>query len=312
VIEIRPEESYHLSDQTDISAKSILDDLANAAAINLDGMLYRFHTQLRHERLSVPDWASHVQSVRKSPGFRIIKESPLSGRSNAKPRGYAGDAVMIDSIYRLDNTLSETDAGQRTYEWELGSAACRAVRARRVHLASVIDAVPSSGRILSVACGHLREAERSSAVQSSTAAEIVGLDQDPESIAYVKALALPNACVVQGSVKQILTKSIDLGSFDLIYSAGLYDYLSAKVARALTERLVSMLLPGGRLYIANFTPDLPDIPYMEAVMDWWLTYRTVADMQQLVPDIPGTRSSISYMSVQNGMNAVVWLSIVRD
>ena len=53
---------------------------------------------------------------------------------------------------------------------------------------------------------------------------------------------------------------------DLIYAAGLYDYLGDAIAIQLTSRLLQMLAPGGggRLLIANFNPDLRDIGYLEA------------------------------------------------
>ena len=73
----------------------------------------------------------------------------------------------------------------------------------------------------------------------------------------------------------------DLGRFELIYSAGLYDYLPDALARRLTARLVQMLAPGGRLLIANFVPGGSGRGYMELFMDWTLVLRTPAQMQAL-------------------------------
>jgi hypothetical protein len=76
----------------------------------------------------------------------------------------------------------------------------------------------------------------------------------------------------------------DLGRFELIYSAGLYDYLPDALARRLTARLVQMLAPGGRLLIANFVPGGSGRGYMELFMDWTLVLRTPAQMQALAQD----------------------------
>lgn len=38
------------------------------------------------------------------------------------------------------------------------------------------------------------------------------------------------------------------------------------------------LRPGGTLVAANFAPNLPDIGYMESIMDWKLIYRDEAAM----------------------------------
>jgi hypothetical protein len=61
----------------------------------------------------------------------------------------------------------------------------------------------------------------------------------------------------RGSLLTLLRPGNPLGTFDLIYSAGLYDYLSADVALRLTAKLATMLKPEGRLLIANMLPGLP-------------------------------------------------------
>ena len=72
------------------------------------------------------------------------------------------------------------------------------------------------------------------------------------------------------------------GNFDLIYAAGLYDYLSDKVAARLTEKLFSLLSPKGVLMVANVLPDICDAGFMEAFMDWFLIYRDY-DALQAIP-----------------------------
>jgi SAM-dependent methyltransferase len=89
----------------------------------------------------------------------------------------------------------------------------------------------------------------------------------------------------QISVLDLLRGGQQLGAFDLIYSAGLYDYLSDTTARRLTRQLAGMLKPGGHLLIANMLPGLPAAAYMEAVMDWWLIYRTLAQFAALSSDL---------------------------
>ena len=42
------------------------------------------------------------------------------------------------------------------------------------------------------------------------------------------------------------------GQFDFVYAAGLFDYLSAPVASALTGRMFEMTRPGGLMLIPNF------------------------------------------------------------
>jgi hypothetical protein len=50
--------------------------------------------------------------------------------------------------------------------------------------------------------------------------------------------------------------------------------------------MFTMLRPGGTLFIANFAPELIDIGYMEALMDWVLIYRNEAQIDRLAASVP--------------------------
>jgi len=77
-----------------------------------------------------------------------------------------------------------------------------------------------------------------------------------------------------------------LAGFDLVYAAGLYDYLPTSVTQKLTRALFDALQPGGSLLIGNFLPDIATAGFMEAVMDWWLIYRSQAELLQLTAGLP--------------------------
>jgi hypothetical protein len=50
--------------------------------------------------------------------------------------------------------------------------------------------------------------------------------------------------------------------------------------------LFRALRPGGTLLVANFAPDLRDIGYMEAIMNWHLVYRDEAVLERTARKIP--------------------------
>jgi hypothetical protein len=54
---------------------------------------------------------------------------------------------------------------------------------------------------------------------------------------------------VKGSVRQILAGKFNPGQYDFVYAAGLFDYLAAPVAAALTRRIFDMTAPGGQMLI---------------------------------------------------------------
>ena len=86
-------------------------------------------------------------------------------------------------------------------------------------------------------------------------------------------------------IKSLLGDTHGLGHFDLIYSAGLYDYLDTRLATRLTAKLFGLLSPGGRLTYTNFAADIASIGIMEAATDWWLIYRSAAETRALSDEI---------------------------
>jgi len=267
--------------------------------------------------LSPTSWGQFIQTeVLPHPVTRLIHQSPFTGRAFNKPRGYPGDAVTLDFIYGgLPVTQEEYGIGADLYhQWEYETPSCRSVRARRDLLAAKVDALAGQvhlPRILSVACGHLREAQLSQAVKNGRVGEYVGLDQDEASLEVVHAEQQAHSVkTVKGSVRSLLTGKHDFSGFDLVYSAGLYDYLAEPVAIRLTNTLFQFLSEGGRLLIANFAPELRDIGYLEAFMDWRLIYRGEAEVERFTSAIPpGEISEMKCFREENGN--IVFLEIIK-
>src|SRR5262245_61405851 len=61
----------------------------------------RFLASLRDLRAELPpeDWRTFREQVQSHPLHRLFLESPFTRRAFTKPRGYAGDAVLMDLIY---------------------------------------------------------------------------------------------------------------------------------------------------------------------------------------------------------------------
>jgi extracellular factor (EF) 3-hydroxypalmitic acid methyl ester biosynthesis protein len=256
--------------------------------------LERFFVGLNEMKASAnPDWwlqFSEIDSL-THPIKDLLHEDPFTLRSFEKPRGYAGDAVMLDYIYREREAPATTsDIGRRIFQFTTNAPASQSVRARRDILAHYVDQAAArhpDPRVLAIACGHLREAARSNAMRSGRIHNFFAFDQDADSLALVEeSYPARGIKTIQGSVKGILSGKVEFNDMDLVYAAGLYDYLSERVAERLTQQIFDMLAPGGRLLVANFAPNLRDIGYMETYMGWKLIYRTSEDMAKLSVDIP--------------------------
>jgi len=207
-----------------------------------------------------------------------------------QPVGRTGTLLNAGGSEILGRTLAAPGLVRHLYAWEFQTPSCRSVRARKTLLAEQIDATGSRTRyprILSLASGHLREAREATLLLDRGAGAFFAVDQDAETLATVAAeFSAYGVDAVHGSVRGVLARKVAYTNLDLVYAAGLYDYLAEPLAIQLTARLFAMLRSGGRLVIPNFNPSLRDVGYLEAFMDWWLLYRDDEDMNRLVAAIP--------------------------
>lgn len=291
-----PAEPMSRSDQHDPSARpatlldAIHDDLDRGRGVPALSELFHGLDGLRADSGDAT-WRAVREAVVDHDLRALIHQDPMTRRSFEKPRGYAGDAVLLDYIYRLRVPDDAPDVGRAVYDYAVGRPAARAVRLRREWLAHAIDRASDQtggrARVLSVACGHLREAGLSAALARGGVERLVALDADAESLVEVERLGLDQVEPVEMSIGRLLARPDRFGTFDLSYSAGLYDYLEHDLACRLTASVFATLAPGGRLLVSNFLPTLPDAGYMETYMGWELIYRTeeqLASVADLVPE----------------------------
>jgi extracellular factor (EF) 3-hydroxypalmitic acid methyl ester biosynthesis protein len=237
----------------------------------------------------------------------ILSACPMHRRAYEKPLGYAGDYRMMELYFARDLT-GDTLFGRFLHSVSQGYSLGRAVVARETLMREAARAaVEASGegpvRILSVASGPALELQR--LLRETTSLRrplhLLLLDQD-EAALEIAHRRLQRGLVdasrehpvtvtcLHFSVRQILQPrtpdemsvvSETLADLDLVYSAGLYDYLPAPVAQRLTQVLYSRVRPGGRLLVGNLT-ETPDTTWiMEYVLGWDLLYRTPELMLQL-------------------------------
>jgi SAM-dependent methyltransferase len=270
----------------------------------MEGMQTAHDTVWRAQRqLTRETWLNFSGTIASQhPAAAFVHQDPFTLRSFQKPRGYAGDAVLIDYIYGISHPEhqlnSATALGRWVYNYASNTMAPRAVRRRKELIAELIDRVCAQrkeARILSVACGHMREMNLSHAVQAGVIGEVIAFDQDAESLAQIERNAVTKKVrAVEGSVRRLIVGKHALGEFDLVYAAGLYDYLDQRAAKRLTDVLFQSLKPGGTLLIANFLTGIYDVGYMESFMGWNLTFRTPTEITALADGFANDASFVRY------------------
>ncbi|AGI23538.1 chemotaxis protein CheR [Pseudomonas sp. ATCC 13867] len=262
---------------------------------------------------------SNSELLALATGHASLEERPRVlpfPRRRERPMGEgAGNAVLMDYLYGIDSTLLPDGPTDELFRYACSAPASRALRSRRQLLAREIDRtceqLGGQARILCVGCGHLREADLSRALRDGYFREFIALDAQLQPLQTVESCyASQGIRAVQCSLDELFYGRTDLCHFDLIYCAGLYEVLGDQDARDLTRNLFARLLPGGRLLLSNFLPGIPDIAYLEGLLDWKPNYRSDAELLDLLLGI--AYNDIGQARIFHDLgNCVTFLDVTR-
>jgi extracellular factor (EF) 3-hydroxypalmitic acid methyl ester biosynthesis protein len=243
---------------------------------------------LDHVNLLVNSGQLEAQSIVdfwRSLGSDYLSGS-LQGHALAKPHGYAGDFEMMEKIYGF-----HTSSDPRFRNWDRffqQQAAVTAVRNRASYFSEAAAALLARRgaplRILDLGCGPALHLAGWLRENPAAAVEILCIDHDSRAIeralTYCQGLGdrvrFQEANVLRFSPKD---------RYDLIWSSGLFDYLSDASFSRLAKRFRAAVRPGGEVVIGNFGVDNSSRPYMELVGDWRLNYRREDDLLKLAAQI---------------------------
>lgn len=261
--------------------------LAMINAGQLPAALSMLAGNLHNAHVYAQTWGETREALHRHPLHAVLLQDPFTARCVAKPRGYAGDAGLIDIIY--DETVPEYPSalGSDIFNITVKFQAPEGVRQRRYHAESVVaEAWRTRQRVCVLACGHFREAD---ALIGCDLGQITVVDQDALSLAVVKANHGTRLSIVEANVFSYLRRTAAKGEkFDLIYTLGLTDYLDARAMRLLHRMIAACLAPDGRVLLANFVPNHLATGWMDAVMDWQLIYRDEQELEGYAREIDMT------------------------
>ena len=231
-------------------------------------------------------------------------------RTNLKPRGYAGDSEMMRMIYSNDYEGESTFA-KLIHKHPIEQPGAEAVRNRRNTITSWINSNRKKRKkeaplqVLSVACGPANELL--DVFTTKTAINELSFTLfDQDSYALLEAARLVDDIeknigkklsleYLRESVRTMIVApqlSTRWGQFHLIYSMGLFDYLTPPVAKAVLGKIYQLLMPGGELMVGNFHESNPSRHYMDYWLDWPIYYRSEDDLRELAADINPAELSI--------------------
>jgi len=238
----------------------------------------------------------------------ILDSSLMHYRMRHKPLGYAGDYLLIDWMY-----TKKTKPSGIGHHWDevfhlyQGS---RAVCNRKDMCEKVLRETASeksySFNVLNIGCGSCRDMYEAIDHLPRGEGEIGLLhcvDQDPEALIYAKSLmsGFQNKKQVVWECRNALRLRPEV-KYDLIWSAGLFDYLNDRLVVFLLSRMWSWLKSGGRIVFGNFHPRNPSRFPMELCGQWFLIHRTEHDLMELVKTAGIPASNASVRSEPLGIN----------
>lgn len=273
-------------------------------------ILYKFNDDIQN----VKDYIRNPEDEELIWGY-IFKEaypyfmrSRFAERTYFKPKGYAGDFMMMEMIYH-NRPDGDGKLGLLVDKWLLQSPSSKAVRERRRFLSAKLKLLTlekieqnETINIMNVACGSNRElCDFLAQCEYSDKIKAICVDIDSEALQYSDSIikSFPHKASIKLMKENLIKWALgstrqEFGLQDIIYSAGLADYLNDKLFVSLITRCYKHLKPGGVLIIGNFAPNSDEI-FMDNIMQWPLIYRSEDKFKQLFAESPfGQNIEITY------------------
>jgi hypothetical protein len=253
-----------------------------------------------------------------------MMRAPFLHRCLTKPLGYPGDFEIMRFIYERWFE-GATLFGKALHLAAVHTRGAAAVRARKDMLKSRLSALlgqPKSNgplRIASVAAGPAQEVFElfSEFEVAPPPVEFVLFDQDAHALGLAQARLTrlvqrwPTIKVtyLHDSIKRLLqdqTLLAGFGPFDMIFCAGLFDYLKFLTAANVCRHLFTNLAVGGTAYVGNMVPENPCRWFLEHHLEWFLTYRSRNEMMEFArTGVP--HAEIAIVEESTGINPFVTL-----
>ena len=232
--------------------------------------------------------------------------SPFFYRTFRKPLGYAGDYEMVSMMLRDPLEGSSLFAKVLNFFF-LNTAPVVAHRNRITYLKKMLKeemaraaAKGTKARIFNLGCGPAREIQDLMAAEPLVDhAHFTLLDFNEETLQHTGRLLeelrvrfgrQTKVDTIKKSVHQILKEAarpnteLQPGGYDVVYCAGLFDYLSDRICKRLLNIFYDMVAPGGLLVATNVDRSNPSRNWMEYVVEWHLVYRDRQQFIALAPD----------------------------
>ncbi len=226
----------------------------------------------------------------------------MQGKVAIKAHGYAGDYEIIDKIYT--KWVSSEPLLANWDHFFHSQAAPSAVRNRKQYFVELLkeaeEKYTNGCRVLSVGSGPGRDIFDFCSVNGAERINFNCVDMDANAIKYSKEICRKYSDLIAFHCQNIFRYKAS-ESFNLVWAAGIFDYLDDRRFIFLLNHLRTMLSAGGRLIVGNFSTYNPSRDYMEAG-DWYLFHRDEDELYSLAKESGVSEENISIKSEPERVN----------
>jgi SAM-dependent methyltransferase len=260
-----------------------------------------------HEYQTFTNIVNHLKDHQVDTFREIIKDSlnenTLIGHGFVKPFGYPGDFTLIHSIYKeYVNPDSRYNNWDKFFQDQAGA---QAVRNRKEYFLKACKKLEESKRkeinILILGCGPATDVKEFYQMFPDSRIKFHLIDFDQHAIDFAKKQNRQvNGSIQYFKINVLRFKPIKM--YDLIWSAGLFDYFKEKHFIYLISKYRKYLAVGGEYIIGNFSNVNPTKRLMEVLSDWYLNHRSKYDLIRMAVEAEADEDKVSVDMEELGIN----------
>jgi extracellular factor (EF) 3-hydroxypalmitic acid methyl ester biosynthesis protein len=233
----------------------------------------------------------------------ILNDKTLIGHGFVKPYGYPGDFTLINKIYQFD-----VNADAKYKKWDLffqNQPAANAVRNRKdyfIEYCKTLILRKVNAKVLILGSGpasDVYEFLSSFSIGKGISFDLIDFDQAAIDFSMRRNKKF-NGQISYNRINALRFNSFRL--YDLIWSAGLFDYFKDKHFTFLIRKYFNCLCEDGEMVVSNFSTKNPTKRLMEVLSDWYLYLRTESDLFRIASDANIDKEMVSVEKEPLGIN----------
>lgn len=232
-----------------------------------------------------------------------LNENTLIGHGYLKPFGYPGDFTIIHNIYRL-----YVNPDERYSNWDRffqNQAGAHAVRNRKDYFlkrcAEVEKLEGDVKRILILGSGPATDVNEYLNNNPDSKIKFDLVDFDQNAISFAKSQNVDFIDSIEYFKINVL-RFKPYQWYNLIWSAGLFDYFKDKHFVYMIGKYYKYLVNGGEFIIGNFSPSNPTKRLMEVLSDWYLVHRSKHDLLRMAIEADAKKEMVEVDMEELGVN----------